>query len=413
MFISRPSDPRTVLLWGDQWWFAGTTTPLGFTDLTQAAEALAQHYADEPKPIRLRLVYQPEAFRSVRTTCPMGDRRLLSAALGAEFPALTQSDRAWSHEHILPLHEGYSTLLHFEETPALFALATQLAELGLAVESAWPLATFLHELPAEWTESGAMTVVALHADRALAHRHPATGPAEVRRWDGDGTIAEVSQWLGSLLAENAEEPILLVPADHEAAASLESFIRLADYAALEQLQLPQALGQRVVLPRYHPAQLLPREAIVTRQRALIAAGIALLLTAAGIGGTAIQSVMAARSEHTMVQARTANLRMELVRLRENASAIADLRSLIEAGSGSPPFSAILDKIGRSIPPVIALDELRLSARRISLEGWIAPSAPPTTAEHWRTALNSSGGRWAVDTQLRPGGAVSMSGDFKP
>jgi hypothetical protein len=109
----------------------------------------------------------------------------------------------------------------------------------------------------------------------------------------------------------------------------------------------------------------------------------------------------------------ASLRMELARLRENASAIADLRSLIDAGSGGPPFSVILDKIGRTIPPAIALDELRLSARRISLDGWIAPSAPPITTEHWRTSLNNSGGQWAVDTRLRPGGALSIAGDFQP
>ena len=170
IFISRPSEPRTALLWGDRWWFAGTGASCEFSQLADAAEVLAEHFANEPKPVRLRLIFQPDALETVAVACPQGNRATLAAALAAEFPALANPAHAWSHEPVLPGGGEFSTLLHFETIPALRELATQLAIRGLAVDSAWPLATFLSALPDEWTESGAITVVALHAARALAYR---------------------------------------------------------------------------------------------------------------------------------------------------------------------------------------------------------------------------------------------------
>lgn len=62
MFISRPSEPRTVLLWGDRWWFAGSGVSAEFADLGGAVEVLVAHYANEPKPVRIRLIFQPDAL---------------------------------------------------------------------------------------------------------------------------------------------------------------------------------------------------------------------------------------------------------------------------------------------------------------------------------------------------------------
>ena len=64
MYISRPTDPRTVLLWGDRWWFP-TGESREFQSLGHAVEVLVAHYATEPKPVRLRLIYQPDGFQSV------------------------------------------------------------------------------------------------------------------------------------------------------------------------------------------------------------------------------------------------------------------------------------------------------------------------------------------------------------
>ncbi|HRI83395.1 MAG TPA: hypothetical protein PLF88_13205, partial [Opitutaceae bacterium] len=293
--MSRPSDPRTVLLWGNRWWLPATDEPVPFTDFGEAADALAAHWADAPKPVRLRLIYQPDALASVGVSCPQGDRRVLASALAGEFPALDSPDRAWSHEPVLPNANGGTTVLHFETEPALYALAQRLAHQGLAVESAWPLATYLHALPFEWTESGAVTVLAVQAERALAYRHPRHAGRTVHGWSKDQAPAEAGRWLREILDANPEDPVLVVTAEDETRALLESWLG-EDRPGLEWLRLTQALTRPATLPRYHPAQLLPRSPWVTAERLALAAGFALLLAAGWAGFDHGRNWLAVRAE---------------------------------------------------------------------------------------------------------------------
>ena len=412
MYISRPSDPRTVLLWGDRWWFAGTGASCEFTNLSHAAEVLAAHYADEPKPVRLRLVYQPDAFESVAVACPHGDRATLAAALAGEFPALANPDHAWGHEPVLPVGTGFSAVLHFEAQPGLFALATRLAHRGLAVDSAWPLATFLHALPDDWSESGAVTVIALQTERAVAYRHPADAGRTVQLWHGDTTVAEVGHWLAGIFAQNAEEPVLLVCADEEVTGSLESHVALDGHPGLERTLLTAALARQVVLPRYHPAQLLPRLPVVTAQRAIIAASLAFLLLAGWTGAGYARESIAAHAETEQRQARLAVLRAEIGHLRENATEIATLRAALDSGSAGPPCGAFLTKVSTTLPSEIVIASLQISGRSIALDGWLMPTAPTTTLDNWRARLAPADAPWTLVTKTGSGGAFTLTGAFR-
>ena len=149
--------------------------------------------------------------------CPKGDRATLAAALAGEFPALANPEFAWGHEHALPVDGNISTLLHFETQPALRGLATRLAQRGLAVDSAWPLATFLHTLREEQSESAAVTVVALQTQRAVAYRHLPDSARSALRWHGESVVSDVGAWLGELLTRDAEDSVLLVCAGEEIA----------------------------------------------------------------------------------------------------------------------------------------------------------------------------------------------------
>jgi len=413
MYISRPSDPRTVLLWGDRWWFAGSGASCEFTNLTHAAEVLAAHFAGEPKPVRLRLVYQPDAFESVAVACPNGDRATLAVALAAEFPALANPGHAWSHEPVMADGHGHSTVLHFETEPGLLTLALRLAQLGLAVDSAWPFATFLHALPEEWTDSGAVTVVALQAGRAVAYRHPSDGGRTAQTWHGDSTVAQVGQWLAGIFAEEAEEPVLLVTPDPETAGGLESYLAPEERPGLEFVRLADALGRRVVLPRYHPAQLLPRGSAITAQRAVIAASVALLLAAGWAGFVYGRDWRAVQAEAETRAARLVSLRSEVAHRRENASEITALRSLVEGGSAGPPYGAFLQKISATLPPEIALASLRIAGRNIELGGWTAPTAPAGALERWRGRLAPPDAPWTAAVRPGVGGAFTLTGAFRP
>ncbi len=413
MFISRPSEPRTVLLWGDRWWFAGTGASFGFSDLADAVEVLVAHYADEPKPVRLRLVYQPDALETVAVACPQGDRATLAAALAGEFPALTNPACAWSHEPVLPMGGDSSTLLHFETQPGLRGLATGLAQRGLAVDSAWPLATFLHTLGEERSESAAVTVVALQAHRAVAYRHPADGVRSAPRWHGESVVADVGEWLGELPARHAEDSVLLVCADEATATALGAFTAVERRPGVESITLCEALAQPVVLPRYHPAQLLPRPPAITARRAMIAASVAFLLAAGWAGAAYARDRFAARLTTENHQARLTALRAEVAQWRENAAEIAGLRRSLEGGAAGPPCGALLEKISTTLPAQVTLTSLRITGRSVALEGWVAPGAGRNALDEWRTRLAPPGAPWTAETKPGAAGAFSLTGGFRP
>ncbi|WP_438479759.1 hypothetical protein [Oleiharenicola lentus] len=254
-----------------------------FTQVKQAAALLAEHYADEPKPVRLRLIFQPDSLRGVHVACPQGNRKVLAFALAGEYPALREPDFAWGHEPVLASGEGFSTILHFETEPALITLAAELARLGLAVDSAWPLLTFLHALPEEWSESGAVALVAVRPDSAVAYHHPQNAGRTVLSWRGDSTFAEVGQWIDSLSRQSPDDPLLLICEDEVTASGLDSHLSGEARPNIEVISARDALGRRVALPRYHPAQLLPRESLFSAQHLAIAASIALWLAAGWAG----------------------------------------------------------------------------------------------------------------------------------
>ena len=413
MFISRPSEPRTVLLWGDRWWFAGTGASSEFSDLDQAVEVLVAHYAEEPKPVRLRLIFQPDAFETVAVACPQGDRATLAAALAEEFPSLRNPGCAWSHEPVLPMGGDFATLIHFETQPGLLGLATRLAQRGLAVDSAWPLTTFLHLLPNEWSESGAVTVVALQAQRAVAYRHPADGVRSALLWHGESSVADVGEWLGDVLVRNAEEPVLLVCADEETATALGAFIGVERHPGVEQLTLNEALARPVVLPRYHPAQLLPRTPVVTAQRVMIAASIAFLLAAGWSGVAYARDYVATQVAVKNNQVRLTALRAEVAHLRDNAAEIAALRRSLDGGAAGPPCGDLLEKISTTQPAQVTLTSLRITGRKVILDGWIAPGAALTALEEWRARLAPAGAPWVIEAKPGAGGSFSLTGGFRP
>ncbi len=413
MFISRPSEPRTVLLWGDRWWFAGTGSSVEFSDLTHAVEVLAAHFAGAAKPVRLRLVYQPDALETVAVACPDGGRATLAAALATEFPALANPDCAWGHEPVLPTGGDFSTLLHFERQPGLLALARQLAHRGLAVDSAWPLTTFLHAVPDEWSESDAITVLALQAGRALAYRSPADGGRTALHWHGDSVAAEVGEWLAGVLARSPGEPVLLVCADEEAATALGAFTGVERYPAVELMPLAEALARPVVLPRYHPAQLLPRAPAISAQRAMIAASVALLLAAGWCGIASARDHLAAQTAAENQQTRLTALRAEVSQLRETAAEITALRRSLEGGAAGPPCGALLDKISTTLPSQITLNSLRVAGRRVAIDGWVAPGAARSGLDAWRAQLAPASAPWAAETKSSAAGSFSLTGEFRP
>ena len=397
---------NTVLLWGDRWWLSDSAEPLPFADLDEAASVLAARLG--PKPARLRLIYQPDSLATVATPCPKGSRSTLIAALSAGFPAIGTPSHAWSHEPILAKGDSFATLLHFEREPRLDALVDQLAAQSITVDTVWPLTTFLHSLPDEWSESGAVTVAALSPDRVCAYRHPADGERGIARWDGESALDEFGTWLREILGRNLEEPILLV-GDPEIATALEPHVPLGDRPNVKWLSLTKALTRGVALPRNHPAQFLPPIPIVTPQRAALAASLAFVALAGWSGAAYAHDVVAWRTAGADREIRKQELRAEVAHLQANAGEITRLREALGRAAIRPPASLLLQKIAATTPKEAACDQLSVTGTGFALHGHLAPSAPAGTGEAWRARLTDPA--WSLD--LKPGrdGAFTLSGTF--
>ena len=398
-----PTSERTALLWGHHWWLAGRVEPLAFENLSHAAEVLTAHLAGEPHPVRLRLIYQPETLVTVAVDCPHGPRAALQRALAFEHPALAAPDHAWSHEPILPVGDGYSTLLHYETEPGLFSLVARLAQRRVIVVSAWPLATFLQSLPKELSKTGTTLVLAFADNHncALAYHHPADGRRMVHRWHGEAAVDEAQSWLEEETARLPDDPALLV-SPNEAADPDDPL----------SLPLHEALSSSVVLPRSHPAQLLPAASAVTPQRAVIAASICLLLAGGWSGAAYAYEFMTWNDGQHAVAHEKSALRAEIDHYRVNAAEIVSLRAKLAGPGSSPPVGELLDAVCGALPPQLALDQVRVAQGRFTLSGHVAPGATAAW-EQWRNRLG--GRRWTVLPAAAPRdtGAFTVNGVFTP
>lgn len=396
---TSPTFELTVLLWGDRWWVAARSEPLEFQNLTHAVEILAAHLIVEGQRVAVRLVYQPASLVSVAVACPDGNRATLQRALEIEHPALENPEIAWGYEPVLPIGEEHSTILHHEQEPGLFALVGALEQRGIDVVGAWPLATFLHALPGDWSESGAVAVLAVAPDRALAYHHPADGVREVKEWTGAGARTEALAWLGGL--PSPSESKLVVAADDDTAA--ES----ADWT---KVQLKRALAERVILPARHPAQLIPPAIAVPAERAMLAAGLLMTLAGAWFVASHARNYWTGLQRSDSQRAEIAALTQEVSHLRENEAAIARLQRTLAGGGPGVPISELLDALGRGLARTIAVDAIRANSAGFEVTGFVAAGAGEQFAAWQR---NWADARWQVEPATGQPGQFTLKGKFLP
>lgn len=394
MFSSPRSEPLTVLLWGRRWWFPQGDSA-NFTSLAEAAEVLASRLGNTT----LRLIYQPESLKSVVTPCPSGNRATLRTALGFEHPAIASEDTAWGFEPPLSRGDNFETILHFEESPGLFELVHALARKEIHVLSAWPLYTFLHALPTEWPVSGGFAIVAVQFGHALACYHPSSGPRQVLTWHGDTAATEAEQWVLLQQAARPDDTVMLITSDPPATADLQH-VRLSD-----------ALAQPAVLPRSHPAQLLPPEPLFAPPRVAVAAGVLLLIGAGLAGARYAQHYYAAQTEARDQVIEKSRLVSELEHYRVNRTEILALRSQLAQPGAGLPILEWLEKLCTGLPPTVAFGRIQIEQARFTVTGFVAPGGTEACSA-WKSRLSDS--RWRFEPETaQPDGRFVLAGSFTP
>lgn len=389
----------TVLLWGDRWWLPRQKMPVPFPVMGQAAAMLAAAWPEKNR--RLRVIYQPEDFVTVPAMCPNTSRATLALALAEEHPAVGHPGLVWAYEPILSTGESFSTLLHHETRPALFALVQQLEEEGFAVDSVWPLPTWLTALPPDLTDSGAITIFALHTDRFCLYRHSAAGVRSVQRGQGNGASEALISILRPIVAENPAEFILCVATDDALIATLEERMALKTDHIVGIFTLQEALAKPAPLPVKHPAQLLPPVPRFTAHRVVTAITLLLFLAVlTGAAGYGRAWARARTDEAARVVARQ-DLQGEVAHLRANRAEIASLRAEIAAlGQRSPRVSEFLRKVATTIPPEVVVTTLQVTADAFTAGGWAKPGA----AEPWAQQFGPE-----TRCAVRPDGAFTLRG----
>jgi hypothetical protein len=404
---------KTVLLWGDKWWLEDTIAPINFPSLSDAARALASALFPG-KDKRLRLVFQPDDLVSAPTHCPNGARDLLAITLGPEHPALVRPGFAWSHEPIRHVGNEFSTILHYESTPALFDLVADLESHGFVIESAWPLGTFLHALPQEWPVSAGVSVAAVERERVCALRQNSDGQRTVQHWRGDRAVEEFANWLGQVRVQNPDDLILLVSGERNA-AKVKKLAGLEGTDAFECTTFTDALVRAVVLPRKHPAQLLPPPRLASPQVMAMAASVALLAGAAGFAAPWLGAQLAARPSGPAQAAQIVALEAEVARLDIEAEQVIRARDRVP--DSGPPVGRLLHAL-TALPPQLVLGSLRVDAGGFILGGFLAPDASARIRNQWTKQFGAADPAWRMVESAPAGdpkhdGAFILRGVFPP
>lgn len=374
----------TVLLWGDRWWIEGRDRPVVFGELARAADTLLAEFG-EARPPRVRLIYQPPTLVATSVACPNGNRAILRAALGGEFPTLTNDALAWGFEPIFGGHARFSTVLYRETEPGLYALVAALRASGIEIEGVWPLPTLLNHVPEDWPDSGALTVLAIAAGQALVYRHSPEGHRDVQCATGRDVEALVRATIAATPADGraASYVAALDDAGQELVARFtpdDGASRLVPWARL--VTVARALSGR------QPTQLLPPPAWHHPHRVIAVATAAALLAALTLGGLTAREAWHRRLASDENAAEVRKLHRTVEHLRANEREIARLRT--ELATLAPARTAcaeVLRALARHRPPQVAVTRLHADHAGFTIAGGVA--SPGLTDAAWRNWLHAS------------------------
>lgn len=393
MFTSPRFKRLTALLWGDRWWIEGRTEPVPFGDLHRAAGVLLAQFEGDEKPAQLRLIFQPASLAAVSVACPKTNRETLRQALSEQFPTLDDARLAWGHEPIFGVNAPFATVLYHETQAGLFLpLVADLYAGGIAVESAWPLATALNFVPEDWPDSGAMIVVAAAENQTLVYRHTADGRREVETASGADASACALRGLRAALART-DTAVYLVGCEM-AGERLAAQLPTPDVPRVRLVPWSRLAGAIAPLAVTHPAQLLPTESRWSARRALrVAAGLAataaigLLADTARVGWEQ-QAALAA-------DLRTAStLRGELAARRDDARELAALRTAVEAGEpASAVFAPWLRAMAAKLPREVALTRVTATRTSVAVSGGLTGTLTEGAWRDWTAAVTVAGTTW--------------------
>ncbi|MCB1104584.1 MAG: hypothetical protein H7A44_08465 [Opitutaceae bacterium] len=384
----------TVLLWGNRWWLPHHPLPIPFSHPAQAADQLAAAWSDPNRTIRL--IYQPDDLDSVPVQCPNGNRSTLTCALAEDHPVMVHPGHVWSYEPILPMGDGFGTLLHYEATPGLYALVHRLREHGFTISSVWPMITWLNGLPPDLSPSGAMTICALHTDRFCLYRQSTGGTRAFRAGHSGDILKAVSSHLADLPTHVETEFVLFVSTDDALVESLITQIPVDDRQILGVLSLTGSLAKAVPLGPKHPAQLLPPVPVITAPKLLSVISGACLLIALGLSVTP-----------------AINWWNQQANRRAQAQEKQTLLATVGTDAIDPlPWDQFVSRLTTSLPAEVVLTTIQADRQGFELDGGIANGSSGANLALWQQSLQGQGAPWNLAAETYGASAFKVKGRWQ-
>lgn len=392
IFTSRRFERRTALLWGDRWWIEGRTEPVPFGDLHLAAEVLLGQFEGEEKPAQLRLIFQPASLAAVSLACPKTNRETLRQALSEQLPTLADAHLAWGHEPVFGVDAPFATVLYHEIAAGLFALVAELHAGGIAVESAWPLATALNFVPEDWPDSGAMIIVAAAENQTLVYCHTLEGRREVEAAFGAEAAGCALRGLRAALART-DTAVYLVGCETAGERLVAQLpppdvprVRLVSWSRLAAAVAPLAVT--------HPAQLLPVESRLSARRALLATAGVAAVAALGLLADTARAEWAHRAAVAGDHRAATVLRTEIAARRGGIQELASLRTAVEAGEPAHAvFAPWLRAVAAKLPREVALTRVTATRTSVAVTGGITGALTEGAWREWTAAVAAAGTAW--------------------
>lgn len=101
----------------------------------------------EPRPKRVRLIYQPPDLDGHAVECPKGSREIVRSALADDHPELRNPATVWAMSRLHATDLGYATLLWVDPKARIARLRSTLATRRIALVGAWPLVSVIELTP--------------------------------------------------------------------------------------------------------------------------------------------------------------------------------------------------------------------------------------------------------------------------
>lgn len=393
-----------VLILNDQWFVGGEEFAPPSTEPADAVGALFAFWAerDLKPPRRLQLLYQPPWLSGATMSCPNAGRAVLRRVLQAEQPALADPERAWSYLPMVPVEDGFSTVLHIETSPWLFRFRHEMRQRGCRIEAAWPLRAVLEHLaPDSFVALAQGGRISLHRP---GHEHRATW----EEYAGSDAVLEVMRALAEQPAGPGVGSARLVWIS-DAAPGTEFPDAVGNVQHLGLGELARAMQE---LPLTHLANLLPPEPKLSPANAVLAAGILSWGAVAALGWQQLGEFQQRREREAAHATAVSQLQAEIAAFEANRREIESIRALTGGVGPHRAHAELLRQLAIVTPPEIVLTSFQATGDTLSLNGFV--SGDPQTAQQatagFARGLASVNAPWRFEAPtIGADGAFTLTG----